>query len=156
MIEESGRVVALETGAVWVETLRQSTCGNCAAQAGCGQGLMNKLGVGRQRGHVRALCDLQLAVGDRVVIGIGEDLLLRASLLAYLSPLVGLLAAALLADSFGLSEPLTILAGFAGFAASWLGVRRYCRRNESDPALQPVVLRAMLHGAAESPALCTH
>jgi sigma-E factor negative regulatory protein RseC len=156
MIEEHGRVVALEPGAVWVETLRQSTCGNCAAQAGCGQGLMNKLGVGRQRGHVRALCDLQLAVGDRVVIGIGEDLLLRASLLAYLLPLLGLLAAALLVDSLGFSEPLTILAGFAGFAASWLAVRRYCRRNDGDPALQPMVLRVRLQGSAEISTVCVN
>lgn len=46
MIEEQGRVVATEPGAVWVETVRRSTCSSCSANAGCGQGLMQRLGVG--------------------------------------------------------------------------------------------------------------
>lgn len=49
MIEEQGRVVATEPGAVWVETVRRSTCSSCSANAGCGQGLMQRLGVGAGR-----------------------------------------------------------------------------------------------------------
>lgn len=78
MIEEQGRVVATEPGAVWVETVRRSTCSSCSANAGCGQGLMQRLGVGAGRARVRALSDLSLRVGDAVVLGIHEDLLLRA------------------------------------------------------------------------------
>jgi len=37
MLRESGRVVAIESDAVWVETIRSSLCGSCAAKAGCGQ-----------------------------------------------------------------------------------------------------------------------
>lgn len=84
MIEEQGRVVATEPGAVWVETVRRSTCSSCSANAGCGQGLMQRLGVGAGRAQVRALSDLSLRVGDAVVLGIHEDLLLRASVLFYL------------------------------------------------------------------------
>ncbi|MBF7731635.1 SoxR reducing system RseC family protein [Pseudomonas sp. N040] len=147
MIEETGRVVALEEGAVWVETLRKSTCSSCSANAGCGQGLLDKLGVGRQRGFVRVLSDLQLALDDVVVIGIREDLLLRAALLVYLLPILGLLAAALLASSLGLAEGWVILSGMAGLLGAWLVVRWRCRHSEDDPARQPVVLRAMLAGA---------
>ncbi|MDF3932676.1 SoxR reducing system RseC family protein, partial [Pseudomonas citronellolis] len=43
MIEEQGRVIGVEPGAVWVETLRQSTCSACNARAGCGQGLLQQL-----------------------------------------------------------------------------------------------------------------
>lgn len=147
MIEETGRVVALEEGAVWVETLRKTTCSSCSANAGCGQGLMDKLGVGRRRGFVRVLSDLQLALDDVVVIGIREELLLKTALLVYLLPLLGLLGSALLASSFGLSEGLVILAGLSGLVAAWLLVRWRCQRKQDDPALQPVVLRAMLAGA---------
>ena len=35
-IVETGRVVALEGAAVWVETIRSSACGSCAARSGCG------------------------------------------------------------------------------------------------------------------------
>jgi sigma-E factor negative regulatory protein RseC len=147
MIEETGRVVAIEEGAVWVETLRKSTCSSCSANAGCGQGLMDKIGVGRQRGFVRVLSDLQLALNDVVIIGISEDLLLRSAVLVYLLPLLGLLAGALLASSLALTEGLVILSALASLLVSWLAVRWYCRRTENDPARQPVVLRAMLAGA---------
>lgn len=144
MIEEQGRVVALEPGAVWVETLRKSTCSSCSANAACGQGLMDRLGVGRQRGYVRALSQMQLAIGDTVIIGVREDLLVRSSLLIYLIPLLGLFAAALLADGLGLSEPLVIFAGLSGLLASWLLVRWRAARVAENPLLQPVVLRALL------------
>lgn len=144
MIEEQGRVVAVEPGAVWVETRRQSTCSACIASAGCGQGLMDKLGVGRERGLVRALCELQLQVGDAVVIGVREELLLRGSLLVYLLPLLCLFAAALLVRELGLSEPLVIGAGLAGLVAGFLLVRWRSRFVADRPQMQPVVLRALL------------
>lgn len=148
MIEEQGRVVAVEPGAVWVETVRRSTCSSCAANAGCGQGLLDKLGVSGRRGHVRALCDLQLSVGDAVVIGVREDLLVRGSLLVYLVPLLGLFAAALLAEQLALSEPLVILSAALGLLTAWVGVRWRSARTADDPALQPVVVRALLAGSA--------
>lgn len=144
MIEEQGRVVALEPGAVWVETLRKSTCSSCSANAACGQGLMDRLGVGRQRGYVRALSQMQLAVGDTVIIGVREDLLVRSSLLVYLLSLLGLFAAALLADGLGLSEPLVILCGLLGLSVTWLMVRWRAARVAENPFLQPVVLRTLL------------
>lgn len=144
MIEEQGRVVAVEDGAVWVETLRRSTCSACSANAGCGQGLMEKLGVGQQRGYVRALTDLQLTVGDGVTIGIREELMLRSALRVYLLPLLGLFAAAMLAQGLALAESFVILAGLGGFLLAWWLVRWRSRQSEEDPACQPVVLRAEL------------
>ncbi|WP_277051601.1 SoxR reducing system RseC family protein [Zestomonas thermotolerans] len=148
MIEENGRVVAVEAGAVWVETRRRSACSGCAANAGCGHGLMDRLGVSERRGHVRALCDLQLAIGDTVVIGVREELLLRASLLVYLRPLLAFFAFALMAYCLSLSEPLIILSGLGGFALALITVRMRSRRMANDPASQPVVLRALLTGPA--------
>lgn len=148
MIEEQGRVIALESGAVWVETLRKSTCSGCAAKSGCGQGLMDRLGVRERRGTIRALSDLQLQVGDSVVVGIREDVLLRGAFLVYLLPLLMLFATALLATQFALAEPYVIAAGLGGFVAAWLIVRKRSRDAASDTRLQPVVLRAMLAGPA--------
>lgn len=146
MIEEPGRVVALEPGAVWVETSRKSTCSGCSASKGCGQGLMDRLGVPERRGLIRALSDLHLQVGDSVVVGIGEDALLRGAVLVYLLPLLMLFAAALLVAQFGVAEPWVILAGLAGFLGGWLVVRWRSRCMAADPGLQPVVVRALLVG----------
>jgi sigma-E factor negative regulatory protein RseC len=139
-------VVAVESGAVQVETLRRSTCSGCSINSGCGQGFLGRLGVDQGRGRVRALSALHLAPGDEVVLGLDEDLLLKSALLFYLVPLIGLLAPALLAARFGLGEPLIIAAGLVGFLLSWLLVRRSARRHTDDPAMQPVVLRTLVGG----------
>lgn len=148
MIEEQGRVVAVEHGAVWVETVRKSTCSSCSVKAGCGQGLLEQLGASGRRGLIRALCDMHLKVGDSVVIGVREDLLVRGSLLVYLLPLLGLFAAAVVAEQFGLTEPWVIVSAFIGFAVTCMGVRWRSRNVATDPVLQPVVLRALLTGTA--------
>ena len=148
MIEEPGRVVALDAGAVWVETRRKSTCSGCSAKGACGQGLMDTLGVNERRGLIRALSDLQLQVGDSVIVGIREDVLLRGAVLVYLLPLIMLMAAAALAAQFSMREPVVILAGLGGFFVAWLFVRMRSRRSVDDPDMQPVVLRAMLAGPA--------
>jgi sigma-E factor negative regulatory protein RseC len=144
MIEEPGQVVSLELGAVWVATQRKSTCSSCSANAGCGQGLLDKLAISSQRATVRALTDLNLAVGDNVVIGLREDALVRSSLLAYGLPLLGLFAGALAAEYLAVGEPLTIVAGFTGFFVAGLFVRRHSQQRLADPALHPVIVRALL------------
>jgi sigma-E factor negative regulatory protein RseC len=144
MIEESGQVVGLEAGAVWVATWRKSTCSSCSANAGCGQGLLDKLAINSQRANVRALTDLQLAVGDRVIIGLREDALLRGSLWVYGLPLLGLLLGAWGAEYLAAGEPVVIAASVVGFVSAGLLVRWHSRRHLCDPALQPVVLRALL------------
>lgn len=152
MIEEPGRVVALEPGAVWVETHRKSTCSGCSARNGCGQGLMDRLGVNEKRGLIRAISELQLAVGDSVVVGVREDALLRGALLVYLFPLIALIASAMVASTLSVAEPFVILAGLAGFSASWLVVRYRGQKTAGDTRLQPVVLRAMMIGSASGSA----
>lgn len=150
MLEEQGRVVALEPGAVWVETMGKSTCSGCSARSGCGQGLMDRLGIRGRRGLVRALTDLELQPGSPVIIGIDEKVLLRGSLLVYLFPLLMLFTSALLVDQISTKESYVILAGLGGFTLSWLIVRLRSKRIAGDPALQPVVLRASLAGPAGS------
>jgi len=143
MIEEQGRVVAIEHGAVWIEVLGKTACSGCTASVGCGQGLLEGLGAGRQRKRIRALSVMPLKVGDSVVVGIREDFLLRSTLAVYLLPLLGLFISAIVTQWFGFGEPLVIFAAFLGFASVWVVVRSASRRQMRDPALQPVVLRAL-------------
>ncbi|WP_459705133.1 SoxR reducing system RseC family protein [Stutzerimonas marianensis] len=144
MIEQQGRVVALETGAVWVETHRSSTCSACSARNGCGQGLMDSIGIGQQRKMLRASSALNLDVGDSVVVGVREDALVRWAVFVYLLPLLALLAASFVASWMALGEPYVIAAGLIGFLLAWFAVRAHARRRVADPQLQPVVLRMML------------
>lgn len=95
---------------------------------------------------MRVLSSLELSPGEEVVLEVDDDLLLRSSLLFYLFPLIRMFALALLAARLDLGEPLIIVAGLAGFLLVWLLVRHYTRRHTDDPAMQPVVLRALVGG----------
>ncbi|MFV3411046.1 SoxR reducing system RseC family protein [Pseudomonas nitroreducens] len=150
MIHERGRVVAIDAGAVQVETLRRSTCSGCSASAGGGHGLLGRPGAFRRLDPVRipagGRVSSGLKPGDVILLGMDEDLLLKSALLFHLAPLIGFFALALLAARLDLGEPLIIVAGLAGFLLARLLVRRYSRRHADDPAMQPLVLRALVGG----------
>lgn len=147
MIEETARVVAADGEFVWVETQRQSTCGGCAARQGCGTATLAKV-LGQRRTRVRALNRDAARVGERVVVGIDEQALVRGSLAVYAAPLAGLLAGgilgALLQARLQLAgEALTLAGGVAGLIAGLLWVKGFTRRIRSDSRYQPVVLRRL-------------
>lgn len=140
MLQEQGQVVAVEQGAVLVQVQRQSACGSCAARGACGQGLSQMLRPGRQQ-EVWALANLPLTVGDRVVLGVSEQTLLRSAMLVYLLPLLALLLAAGAGRWLGLGEGMVIVSAVASFGAALLYLRSYSRRNANNDQIQPVVLR---------------
>lgn len=139
MIEETGKVVAVEEGAVWVETIRQSACQSCSARAGCGHSALSKLG--RKAVHLRASARQPYAVGDEVVIGVPESVVVTSSVLAYLMPLVIALVFALMADAGQASDGMTAVASLLGLALGFVILRWHFRRRQHDERYQPQVLR---------------
>ena len=127
---EIGRVVALEKTKVWVETIRTSACGSCAARSGCGHrtlagALTSDKGLVRV-GESESLRAGACSVNDRVEISIPRTTLSSGALLLYGSPLAaGIGVAAILSPA----HDLVIAAGFFGglFAAflalKWLSAR---------------------------------
>lgn len=149
MIEEQGKVLSIEPDAVWVETIRRSTCGSCQARAGCGQALLQKLGSGARFGFIRVLCDQKLQVGDEVIIGLPEDAVLKASALMYALPLIMLFVFASLADVAGLSELWVILAAAGGLTAGFSAAAWWTKRKRGNPAYQARVIRSLPPSSAE-------
>lgn len=149
---ETGRVVAIEADALWVETIRRSACGSCAAQKGCGHALLDRRPEGH-RGRIRvlpgALDASEFAVDDRVLIEIADATILRGSLIAYGLPLAGMLAGALAAAFWlpGHEDVVAVLGAVAGLALGFALVYRHGVRHRSNPVFQPV-----LRGLAPSPA----
>jgi len=95
MIEELAVVVKIENHQVWVEAGQNSACGGCQQKASC---TTNALGNVLKKKLVPVDSGIQLKTGDQVLIAIDESLLLRASLLLYLVPLIALFAGAGIAD----------------------------------------------------------
>lgn len=116
MIKEQATVIAREGDTLWVETRRQSACGACGHGSGCGSALLGGLlGKGANRLAVDARDGI--APGDRVVVGIPDALLVRASLAAYALPLLALVLAAGAAQWLGAADLLVALVSIAGLAA---------------------------------------
>jgi sigma-E factor negative regulatory protein RseC len=104
-LSETGRVVAVELDAVWIEADRSAACNKCAARAGCGQGALSAL-LMSGKGRVRAtsgetLSAEQCNVGDQVVIQVPEATLLSGTLLIYGFPLVTGAILSMLASTLG-------------------------------------------------------
>lgn len=123
MIETPATVVDVKPGVAWVETVRQSACGHCESAGSCGTSVLAKL-FGAPRSRLRIDDAQGLRVGEQVVIGIPDGTLVRASFVAYLIPLVFLIAAAGLATRLGVGEGGVALLGICGLGIGlWLSGR---------------------------------
>jgi sigma-E factor negative regulatory protein RseC len=144
MMVERARVVAVEPDACWVEAIATPGCSACASGQGCGGGVIGKL-LGERRHHLRVALPARLrpAVDDEVEIGVREQGLLRASALAYLLPLAGIVAGAVsgarLAPQGG-SDAWSMAAAAAGFLFAVAAARALSRGPYSRMA-EPELLR---------------
>ena len=109
MIEEAAVVVKIENHQVWVESGQNSGCGGCRQQASC---TTSALGSVLKKKPVPVDCGIPLKIGDAVMVAIDESLLLRATLVLYLLPLIALFTGAGLAD--------WLLADNARYADLWM------------------------------------
>jgi sigma-E factor negative regulatory protein RseC len=85
MIEEIAVVAKVENHQVWVESKPASGCGSCKQNGSCSTSVLSKM---IRKRSVEVDSDIDLRAGDEVVIGIQESVLIRASMLLYLAPLV--------------------------------------------------------------------
>jgi sigma-E factor negative regulatory protein RseC len=113
MIEESAIVVKIENHQVWIESGQNRACGGCQLKASCTTHALDSV---LKKKSVPVDCDLQLKTGDQVMVAVDESLLLRASLLLYLVPLIALFTGAGIADWLLADNALYANLGIAGSA----------------------------------------
>ena len=145
MIERRARVVARASGGVTVEAERESTCGECAASAGCGTAALGKA-LGRKRVRMELPNDFPVDVGDRVVVGLAEGDLVRNAGLVYLLPLLLMFVLAVAADRLAATAGIAAewpaaVAAFAGLLAGLRLARLRLRRRSCDPHAGARLLR---------------
>ena len=150
-IVETGRVVALEGAAVWVETIRSSACGSCAARSGCGHrtlaGVLTSdkgLVLARESDSLKAA---DCSVNDRVEISIPRSALSAGALLLYAVPMLSGIALALLIG--GESDARAAAGFFAGLLGAFAGLRWMANRSLLD-AVEPQLERIVESKADEA------
>jgi sigma-E factor negative regulatory protein RseC len=145
MLTETGRVVGIEVDGLWVETIRRTTCGTCAAQKGCGHGLLNRISDGK-RGYIRVLPGKRsidhYRIDDQVLINIPEEVILRGSFIAYGLPLIAMLVGALAAVRWvpGSEDLVAVLGALGGLTLGFALVRWHSVSHRLDPSYQPMLV----------------
>ena len=139
MIVETGTVVALESDALWVETIQKTACEACVAQKGCGTRVLSKLTGKTNRIRVLAeqSCD-HLKIGQDVSIGIPEDVIVKGSMLVYFLPVICAVAGAWLGGSSG--DGASIVSSLIGLLLGGLIVSLQSKKTRNDLRYQPVLL----------------
>lgn len=95
MIEEMAIVVKIGRQQVWLESAQANGCAACVQKSSC---TTNAIGSVLKKRAVVVDTPLALKLGDKVLVAIDESVLLRASLLLYMLPLLALFSGAGLAD----------------------------------------------------------
>lgn len=113
MLEETGTVVAVDGQYVVIETQQRSACGHCNVGDSCGTSVLAGL-FSKRKNQVRLLNHLNLSEGDLAVIGINESVLLTTAVLAYMLPLLMMIALGVSSSLFGLGDNISFVASILG------------------------------------------
>lgn len=145
MLNEHGVVLETHGNRVKVATTRSSACHGCSSKShACACGAM----IGDGRAVANALNDAGAEIGDVVELSLPESVLLWASLIAYLLPIVLLTAGAITGHSFhenmGISSDagggLGAFAGFlTGMGFAWAASRRARRDGDKMPRVTRIL-----------------
>lgn len=146
MIEETGVIVEVDDRHAWVEAATTSSCSQCSASQGCGTASLQKW-FKRQPNRLKVIKSQDVLPGERVVIGIPEQALVKGSFLIYMVPLLALIAGALLGAQineelgWAVREGLSILFSLFALIASIVWLKKFMLNESRNSSYLPVILR---------------
>ena len=130
MIEEQALVTRVNNNQIYIQSMQSSACKSCIQQQSCGTALYAKV---LPRREMALSSNLELNVGDTVIVGIEENHLLLASLIMYLLPLLIMLCAVGLFE--GDDQSTALLALFSLFSSLYL--IHYLQKNFIQHYMSP-------------------
>lgn len=141
MIEGIALVVKVEGRTAWLLPEQGTSCGSCASASACGSKGTSTTTARLENRRFQIENEANLVVGDRVVFGIRDNVLLKASATAYVIPLAAMILAGSLAQwKFG-SDLVTMTATMIGLAVG-MGISRVVAgRLQTKGDLAPQFLR---------------
>jgi len=146
VIEEKATVIDVVGQFAWIETQRKTTCGTCAAEKSCGSAVLQKVMAGK-RTKLRVFSDIDVSVGESVIVGVPDNVLVKGSFAVYAAPLIVMFIALIIGASFcwlleiEFSENLQILFSMSGLAGGFWWLSEYTKRIRNDVRFQARILR---------------
>ncbi|PVV24819.1 MAG: hypothetical protein B6D79_10270 [gamma proteobacterium symbiont of Ctena orbiculata] len=141
MLEETARVIDVKDGMLLAETESRSGCNHCSTSSSCTTSVVAKL-FGVKRNRLVMVNSLGAKPGDQVLIGIPDVRLVRASVMAYLVPLLLMLGFTALGDGIGLATIWLSLLALCGLACGFFIVYRVTR-GWSSQRYKPRLLKVV-------------
>lgn len=153
MIEQEVQVIEVEDHRLLVEAERRSSCQSCAVKSGCGTSVLAKW---FDKKHLRFYVDKpvdptseKITAGDHVLVGMQESALTQGALTVYLLPLLAMIAAALLMDSwlsasFYWRDLIIAASAFSGLILALFAGRIYLHLARCKQRFNPVLLTASI------------
>jgi sigma-E factor negative regulatory protein RseC len=148
MVEQQAQVIEIEGDTLYLKAQVQSACGSCSAKKGCGTSVLSNV-VGRKFSRFQAVNNIGAKVGDTVIVGIEEGVLIKGSMMMYLMPLLGMLVSALLAEymiavDMEQRDMMITVSAVVGLIAGFSLSRRHFNRHVADQMYTPIVLRKLI------------
>lgn len=148
-MREEGVVTSLAGDQVVVRTVQHDACESCGAKGAC-----HTLGGGKER-QVTALNQAGAEIGDRVALGISRSSALSAGFMAYMVPIIALMAGAALGKALGPTwgfdaQNAALLVGAAALVAAWIGVRWLSDRLAKRGRFMVKVVAVVQKGEADA------
>jgi sigma-E factor negative regulatory protein RseC len=146
LIEETGIVTAVTDVRASVVRGAAAPCGGCSTAGQCGTSVLQNFFRRRQR-SLDAWDPVGARPGDRVVVGISEGTLQRASWIAFFLPLVGLFVGAMLGEWLTVAgsdgELAAITGGLIGLFVGLVAARKIGERLLGNPQRYAKILRVI-------------
>ena len=120
MIEEEAIVIKASKENVILEVVRSKPCGLCGQVRGCGNSIWGKI-FSHRTGHIETRNHLNAKLGDVVILGIDETLMLKSSLMLYGVPLMLMFLGMVMANIFA-KETTELYALLGAVIGLFLGV----------------------------------
>lgn len=145
MIEKLGQVISVQGELAEVEGQLRSSCGGCAVKGTCSTSLLTR-SFGPKRLLLQAHNPIGARPGEHVIIGLSEGSLLKASVLAYLIPLLamigGAVAGVFVAENLAPAyvQIMSAVTGLGGLAAALTWLVRFIRAKSLDEHYRPRIL----------------
>ena len=139
-LQETAIVSHTEGDFAFLKTDSSSQCGHCDSKSSCGSlSLFNVT----PKTDLKVENTLGLIEGDSVVVALPSNRLLLGTLLIYLFPLLSLLLFSVIGRMVG-GETVSILAGFGGFFASLIIVKKLISHQSLASKFNPKLLRKVI------------
>ena len=145
MIKQTAMVTSTEGDTAHVRVYRESTCGKCGVQKGCGTNVFSKV-LGNKFSELTVSNAIHAEAGDIVILGLYESVLITSALLMYLFPLLMMFAGAIIVVlleqwlQIGLGQGWIILSSFSCLLLAFLYINRQSRKYVKNKKYQPVIL----------------